>query len=118
MFSSLIYHTVFINWFFCRDEVEQENYQERIVLQLAEHEEEEIDRIKEESRKRRQAILEKFKTQKSQQKHEPNLQETGKLFLKACILLFILTLKTPNMKEYKLLLCLSCFSSWLARLKT
>lgn len=46
-------------------------------MQLAEHEEEEIDRIKEESRKRRQAILEKFKAQKSQQRHEPDSEEVG-----------------------------------------
>lgn len=65
---------------FCRDEVEQE-YQEKIVLQLAEQEEEEIDRIKEESRKLKQAILEKFKAQKSQQKHELNLEEAGEYFL-------------------------------------
>ena len=47
----------------CRDELEQENFQENTVLQPAEKEEEEIDRIKEESRKRKQAILEKFKRQ-------------------------------------------------------
>ncbi|XP_059288452.1 uncharacterized protein LOC132041773 isoform X2 [Lycium ferocissimum] len=50
-----------------RDEVEQEDYQEKIVSQLAEQEEEdELDRIKEESRRRRQAILEKYKNQQSQ----------------------------------------------------
>ncbi|KAL1807016.1 hypothetical protein ACET3Z_030084 [Daucus carota] len=46
-----------------RDELEPENFQENTVLQPAEKEEEEIDRIKEESRKRKQAILEKFKRQ-------------------------------------------------------
>ncbi|KAJ8570134.1 hypothetical protein K7X08_006711 [Anisodus acutangulus] len=50
-----------------RDEVEQEDYQEKIVFQLAEQEEEDkLDRIKEESRRRRQVILEKYKNQQSQ----------------------------------------------------
>ncbi|KAH0664808.1 hypothetical protein KY285_026014 [Solanum tuberosum] len=43
-----------------RDEVEHKDYQEKIAFQLAQHEEEEedeLDRIKEESRRRRQAIL-------------------------------------------------------------
>ncbi|KAK6789647.1 hypothetical protein RDI58_013447 [Solanum bulbocastanum] len=47
-----------------RDEVEQD-YQEKIAYQLAkqEEEEEEVNRIKEESRRHRQAILEKYKNQ-------------------------------------------------------
>ncbi|XP_055809706.1 uncharacterized protein LOC129879969 [Solanum dulcamara] len=50
-----------------RDKVEQEDYQEKVVFQLAEQEEEdELDRIKEESRRRRQAILEKYKVKNSQ----------------------------------------------------
>ncbi|TMW93629.1 hypothetical protein EJD97_011365 [Solanum chilense] len=50
-----------------RDEVEQEDYQEKVVFQLAEQDEEdELDRIKEESRRRRQAILEKYKIKNSQ----------------------------------------------------
>ncbi|KAK4357591.1 hypothetical protein RND71_023201 [Anisodus tanguticus] len=49
-----------------RDEVEQEDYQEKIVFQLAEQEEDELDRVKEESRRRRQAILEKYKVRHSQ----------------------------------------------------
>ncbi|KAL3336721.1 hypothetical protein AABB24_029404 [Solanum stoloniferum] len=50
-----------------RDKVEQEDYQEKVVFQLAEQEEEdELDRIKEESRRRRQAILEKYKIKNSQ----------------------------------------------------
>ncbi|XP_004239418.1 uncharacterized protein [Solanum lycopersicum] len=49
-----------------RDEVEQEDYQEKVVFQLAEQDEEdELDRIKEESRRRRQAILEKYKIKNS-----------------------------------------------------
>ncbi|XP_068662777.1 uncharacterized protein [Aristolochia californica] len=44
-----------------RDAVEQEDYEERIALRLAEQEEEDVGIIKEESRKRRQAILEKYK---------------------------------------------------------
>ncbi|XWS34023.1 hypothetical protein CRYUN_Cryun21dG0003900 [Craigia yunnanensis] len=50
-----------------RDEEEQDNFEERIALKLAEQEEEELNRIKEESRKRRQAILEKYKSQQLQQ---------------------------------------------------
>ncbi|CAN4121871.1 unnamed protein product [Withania somnifera] len=50
-----------------RDEVEQEDYQEKIFSQLAEQDEEdELERIKEESRRRRQAILEKYKIKHSQ----------------------------------------------------
>ncbi|KAH0661158.1 hypothetical protein KY290_027127 [Solanum tuberosum] len=52
-----------------RDEVEQKDYQEKIAFQLAqqkEEEEDELDRIKEESRRHRQAILEKYKNQPSQ----------------------------------------------------
>ncbi|CAH9147829.1 unnamed protein product [Cuscuta epithymum] len=45
---------------FRRDEDEQEEYQEKITMQLAEQEED-TERIKEESRRRRQAILEKYK---------------------------------------------------------
>lgn len=43
-------------------------------------EDEDINRIKEESRRRRQAILEKYKTQQLQQQHEPHLEDKGKLF--------------------------------------
>ncbi|CAN4101770.1 unnamed protein product [Withania somnifera] len=51
-----------------RDEVELDGYLEKIAFQLAkqEEEEQEIVRIKEESRKRKQAILEKYKNQLSQ----------------------------------------------------
>ncbi|KAK1380915.1 Non-specific serine/threonine protein kinase [Heracleum sosnowskyi] len=64
-----------------RDEPELENFQENTVLQLAEKEEEEFDRIKEESRKRKQAILEKFKTRQSQQKLEAKMEINGKTSL-------------------------------------
>ncbi|KAF8391141.1 hypothetical protein HHK36_023442 [Tetracentron sinense] len=49
---------------------EQEDYQERVALQLAEQEDEDLDRIKEESRKRREAILEKYKQRQLPQKNE------------------------------------------------
>ncbi|XP_042482834.1 serine/threonine-protein kinase prpf4B-like isoform X2 [Macadamia integrifolia] len=57
-----------------RDEEVEEDYEDRVSLQLAEQEEEDVDRIKEESRKRRQAILEKYKQQQqqSQQLVEPH----------------------------------------------
>ncbi|KAM7468371.1 hypothetical protein LguiB_015933 [Lonicera macranthoides] len=59
-----------------REEVEQEDYQEKIVLQLAEQEEEDLNRIKEESRRRRQAILEKYKAQQLQQQRGSHLEDT------------------------------------------
>ncbi|CBI27037.3 unnamed protein product, partial [Vitis vinifera] len=61
-----------------RDEDEHEDYQERVTLQLAEKEEEEFNRIKEESRRRRQAILEKYKSQHSQQQLASHTEDTGK----------------------------------------
>lgn len=51
------------------------------MLQLAEKEEEEIDRVKEESRKRKQAILEKFKTRQSQQTLEAKMEIDAKTSL-------------------------------------
>lgn len=60
----------------CRDEDEQDS-QEEISFQLAEHEEEEeLDRIKEESRKRKQAILEKYRNLQLHPKTQ--LEDTGK----------------------------------------
>ncbi|KAL1809256.1 hypothetical protein ACET3Z_026246 [Daucus carota] len=59
-----------------RDDVEEEDYKETIFMQLAQQEEEDLSRIKEESRRRRQAILEKYKTQQSQKKHELKADET------------------------------------------
>ncbi|CAA3006103.1 serine threonine- kinase prpf4B [Olea europaea subsp. europaea] len=49
-----------------REEDEQEDYQERIAMQLAEQEED-LERIREESRRRKQAILEKYKNKQSPQ---------------------------------------------------
>ncbi|XP_058195547.1 uncharacterized protein LOC131311926 isoform X2 [Rhododendron vialii] len=61
-----------------RDKVEQDEYQERMVLQLEEQEEEEdLNRIKEESRRRRQAILEKYKCKQLNQRHEPQSEDKG-----------------------------------------
>lgn len=66
---------------YCRDEVEQEDYQEKVVSQLAEQEEEdEIDRIKEESRRRRQAILEKYKIKNSQKEQVTLSGDVGNFF--------------------------------------
>ncbi|KAI3453012.1 hypothetical protein Pfo_009675 [Paulownia fortunei] len=53
-----------------REDDRQENYQERIAMQLAEQEEDDLERIKEESRRRRQAILEKYKNQHAEQQTE------------------------------------------------
>ncbi|KAG6410333.1 hypothetical protein SASPL_128391 [Salvia splendens] len=58
-----------------RDLDRQEDYQEKIAVQLAEQEEDDLERIKEESRRRRQAILEKYKNK--QQKPETHLQVVG-----------------------------------------
>ncbi|XP_052199029.1 uncharacterized protein LOC127806074 [Diospyros lotus] len=63
---------------FKRDEDEQADYQERISLQLMDQEEEDLNRIKEESRKRMQAILEKYKSQQLQQQHEPHPENKNK----------------------------------------
>ena len=60
-----------------RDENEQEDYQEKIVLRLAEQEEDDLERIKEESRRRREAILEKHRSQKTQQHSEAKIENTG-----------------------------------------
>lgn len=61
--------------FVCRDENEPEDYEEKVVLQLAEQEEDDLEKIKEESRRRSQAILEKYKTQNLQQQPQP--EHTG-----------------------------------------
>ncbi|KAK8546934.1 hypothetical protein V6N13_099680 [Hibiscus sabdariffa] len=50
-----------------RDEEEKDDLEERITIKFAEEEEEELNRIKEESRKRRQAILQKYKSNPLQQ---------------------------------------------------
>ncbi|KAI3778935.1 hypothetical protein L2E82_08325 [Cichorium intybus] len=63
-----------------RDEVDEEMYQERSGLQMEEDEEEDINRIKEESRRRRQAILEKYKTKSlKQQEQTPQIEDTSKV---------------------------------------
>ncbi|XP_059649397.1 uncharacterized protein LOC132295237 [Cornus florida] len=61
-----------------RDKDEQEESQERIALQLVDQEEEDLNRIKEESRRRRQAILEKYKTQQFQQECVPRPEDIDK----------------------------------------
>ncbi|GAA0155483.1 protein modifying enzyme [Lithospermum erythrorhizon] len=55
----------------------QEEYEERIVLQLAEQEEDDLDRIKEESRRRKLAILEKYRSQHSQQQEASHPEVTA-----------------------------------------
>lgn len=79
--NTVTYHTEYVACFGCRDELEQENFQDNTVLQIAEKEEEEIDRIREESRKRKHAILEKFKTRHSQQKLEAKMEIDAKTSL-------------------------------------
>lgn len=64
LFLLLFY--LFLEVSFAREE-DEEDYQERIEQQLANQDEEDLDKIKEESRKRRQAILEKYKQQQQQQ---------------------------------------------------
>ncbi|KAL9148975.1 hypothetical protein ABFS82_12G079200 [Erythranthe guttata] len=49
-----------------REDDRQEDYQEKIETQLAEQEEDDLERIKEESRRRKQAILEKYKNKQQQ----------------------------------------------------
>lgn len=66
-----------------REDDRQEDYQEKIAVQLDEQEEDDIERIKEESRRRRQAILEKYKNK--QQKPLTNLQGIGEM-LGVCLL--------------------------------
>ena len=60
-----------------REEADEEMYQERSVLQVEEDEEEDLNRIKEESRRRRQAILEKYKTMSLKQQAPQLLEDTG-----------------------------------------
>lgn len=62
----------------CRYDDEQGDYDEGNALQFAEQEEEDLNRIKEESRRRRQAILEKYKSQRLQQQNEPPSVEIEK----------------------------------------
>lgn len=69
-----------------REDDRQEDYQEKIAVQLAEQEEDDLERIKEESRRRRQAILEKYKNK--QQKPETRLQGIGKDVMCLSLLVF------------------------------
>ncbi|XP_004297124.1 PREDICTED: serine/threonine-protein kinase prpf4B [Fragaria vesca subsp. vesca] len=62
-----------------RDEEEQGDDEEMVGLQVADQEEEDLNRIKEESRRRKQAILEKYKSQQSQSQQETNIQTESKL---------------------------------------
>ncbi|XP_024463134.2 uncharacterized protein LOC18101498 isoform X5 [Populus trichocarpa] len=61
-----------------RDEDDQDDFEERIALKLAEQEEDNLDRIKEESRKRRDAILEKYRNQQLQQLKESGSEDADK----------------------------------------
>ncbi|XP_028768199.1 serine/threonine-protein kinase prpf4B isoform X1 [Neltuma alba] len=59
-----------------RGEDEQDDLDETVTLPFAEQEEEDLNRIKEESRRRREAILEKYKKQQPQQhQHEEQTSE-------------------------------------------
>ncbi|KAJ7517586.1 hypothetical protein O6H91_21G030300 [Diphasiastrum complanatum] len=49
------------------EEENQDEYVERVALQLAAQEEDDVEKIKEESRKRRKAIMEKYKNKKCKQ---------------------------------------------------
>ncbi|KAL8258149.1 hypothetical protein R6Q59_030190 [Mikania micrantha] len=61
-----------------REEVDEDVYEERSSLQVEEDEEEEdLNRIKEESRRRIQAILEKYKTKPLQQQQQPQFVDEG-----------------------------------------
>ncbi|KAK1390826.1 hypothetical protein POM88_019004 [Heracleum sosnowskyi] len=73
MDAQRIHVSTFLN---AQYEVELEDLQQTI-LHIAEQEDEDLNRIKEESRRRRQAILEKYKAQQSQQKHELKSEETS-----------------------------------------
>ncbi|XP_071716489.1 uncharacterized protein [Rutidosis leptorrhynchoides] len=53
-----------------REEVDEEVYEDRTALQVEEDEEEDLIRIKEESRRRRQAILEKYKSKSKPQSND------------------------------------------------
>ncbi|CAK9205436.1 unnamed protein product, partial [Sphagnum troendelagicum] len=61
-----------------REEENEEEYKERIELQLAAQEEDDLERIKEESRRRRQAILEKYKQLQQQKSNAEQLNDSSK----------------------------------------
>ncbi|CAK9205497.1 unnamed protein product, partial [Sphagnum troendelagicum] len=58
-----------------KEEENEEEYKERIELQLAAQEEDDLERIKEESRCRRQAILEKYKQLQQQKSNAEQLSD-------------------------------------------
>ncbi|KAF6147115.1 hypothetical protein GIB67_036834 [Kingdonia uniflora] len=77
-----------------KDEDEQDDFEEQVLLKLAEQEEEDIDKIQEESRKRREAILQKYKQQQLQnQAEQPRTEENGSAII------FEKTIKQPVMLE-------------------
>ncbi|XP_023539263.1 serine/threonine-protein kinase prpf4B-like isoform X1 [Cucurbita pepo subsp. pepo] len=60
------------------DHDEEEEDGDSMSFQLADQEEEDLNRIKEESRRRRQAILEKYKCQQLEKQVEPSLKQSEK----------------------------------------
>lgn len=57
------------------DEDEKDDLDGKFSLEIAEQEEEDLNRIKEESRRRREAIMEKYKNlQQQQQQQEEHVQ--------------------------------------------
>ena len=73
---SLYYFCIWIDEHCCRGEDEQDDLDEKVTLQLPDQEEEDFNRVKEESRRRREAILEKYK--KQHQQIELNTENEGK----------------------------------------
>jgi predicted ATP-dependent protease len=63
----------------CSNEVEQDDVDED-TLELPEQEEEDLNRIKEESRRRREAIMEKYKKQNQQIQQAAGNEEKGIIF--------------------------------------
>lgn len=63
----------------CSNEVEQDDVED--ALQLPEQEEEDLNRIKEESRRRREAIMEKYKKQHQQIEQVAEKEGKGILFI-------------------------------------
>ncbi|GAB2297050.1 hypothetical protein Dimus_031153 [Dionaea muscipula] len=61
-----------------RDDEDQEDYEGRVELKFGEQEEEDLYRIKEESRKRREAILQKYKNRQMKQQDMQDLDDTLK----------------------------------------
>jgi serine/threonine-protein kinase PRP4 len=72
-----------------RDEDEQDDFEKRMALKLAEQEEEDLNRIKEESRKRREAILEKYRNQHLQQQNESRSEDAGKGTFPVLVMFYI-----------------------------